>query len=347
MADKKDDNSIIQYCARSLLPNIKALKKASEKILSRNDIEDIHDLRVASRRIRTNLDIFSDHLPAKKVKIWDKEIQSITKSFGQVRDLDVQIDLINNIYNTTEDPKIRTGLRRVRLRLDQKRQQKQADTANSINSILKNPSINEMEIFIEKIKGEIDNNYYFSENLFQVGYKKIQTRMDEFLFYEIFIFDPNRISELHQMRIKAKRFRYGLETFSNLYQKKTNFALEVVREVQEYLGNIHDCDVWISYLPKFLGKEYKRIKTFYGYISPFSRIKPGIEYLIKDRQKERSRLYKSFITDWKKWKFDETWLNLRKVVLLTSLETPHPPKIIEINENPEITTELDSESAAE
>jgi CHAD domain-containing protein len=325
MADKKDDNSIIQYYSRSLLPNIKALKKASEKILNRNDMEDIHDLRVASRRIRTILDVFSDQLPAKKVKAWDKEIQSITKSFGQVRDLDVQIDLINRIYQTTEDLKLRTGLRRVRLRLDQKRQKKQSDTANSIKLILNNPSINEMELFTEKISDKSQNNIFFSENLFQVGYKKIQTRMDEFLFFEIFIFDPNRISELHQMRIKAKRLRYALEIFSDLYQKKTDFALEIARQVQEYLGNIHDCDVWTNYLPNFLEKEYNRIKTFYGYMSPYSRIKPGIEFLINNRQVERTRLYQSFIKDWKKWKFNETWLDLRKIVLLTSLETPHPP----------------------
>jgi hypothetical protein len=31
-------------------------------------------------------------------------------------------------------------------------------------------------------------------------------------------------------------------------------------------------------------------------------------------------LYKQFINDWKRWKIKETWLNLRKVTFLTSLE---------------------------
>ncbi|MDO9545858.1 MAG: CHAD domain-containing protein [Pelolinea sp.] len=335
MTDKKDDIHIIQYCARSLLPNIQTLKKSSVKILKRSNIDDIHDLRVASRRIRTILDVFSDQLPNKKVKNWEKEISTITKSFGLVRDLDVQIDLINKIYKSTEESRLRSGLRRVRLRLNQKRQQKQADTSEANKLILNSAPIAEMEHWAETVNDRIDEDLVFSTDLFRVGYKKIQSRLDEFLFYEVFIFDPTRISELHQMRIKAKRLRYALEVFSDLYHKETDFALEISKQVQEYLGNIHDCDVWINFLPNFLHKELHRINTFYGYSSPFNRIKPGIEYLIKDREKERTRLYKSFINEWKKWKFDEIWLNLRKVVLLTSLETPHPPNDKEINEKTE------------
>jgi CHAD domain-containing protein len=325
MADKKEDVYIIQYCAKSLLPNIQTLIKSSVKIQKRSNMDDIHDLRVASRRIRTILDVFSDHLPNKKVKNWEKEIRTITRSFGQVRDLDVQIDLINNIYKSTENPGLRSGLRRVRLRLKQKRQQRQTDTSEAISLIINSTSIAEMETWTKAVIEKADDEVFFSAELFQVGYKKIQSRLDEFLFYEVFIFDPDRIRELHQMRIKAKRLRYALEVFSELYQLELDFALDITRQVQEYLGNIHDCDVWISFLPEFMKKEMHRVKTYYGYSSPFSRIKPGIEYLIKDRERERTRLYKSFIKEWKKWKFDETWLNLRKVVLLTSLETPHPP----------------------
>lgn len=332
MADKKEDVYIIQYCARSLFPNIQTLKKSSAKILNRSNIDDIHDLRVSTRRVRTILDVFSDQLPNKKAKLWEKEIRTITKSFGHVRDLDVQIDLINKIYKSTEGQNLRSGLRRVRLRLNQKRQQKQADTSKANKLIFKSPSLVEMEMWVKSVNDKTDNDLFFSDDLFQVGYKKIQSRLDEFLFYEVFIFDPSRISELHQMRIKAKRLRYSLEVFSDLYQHETDFALDITRQVQEYLGDIHDCDVWINFLPDFLDKEFDRIKKFYGYSSPFSRIKPGIEYLINNREKERKRLYNDFINDWKKWKFDETWLNLRKVLLLNSLETPHPSNKEEVIE---------------
>jgi CHAD domain-containing protein len=325
MADKKEDKSIFHYCAKSLLPNIQTLKKTARNILKRSNIEDIHDLRVSSRRIRTVLDVFSEYLPNKKIKSWENDIRTITKSFGSVRDLDVQIDLINEVYKSTEDNKIRSGLRRIRLRLKQKRQQKQANTKKTTRIILDSASIVEMNTWGETALDNSDSEMFFSSELFRLGYRQIQTRLDEFLFYEVFIFDPDRVKELHQMRISAKQLRYALEVFSDLYKQETDFALDIARQAQEYLGNIHDSDMWIDFLTGFMNKEMKRIKDFYGYSSPYNRIKPGIEYLINNRKRERNRLYKNFLKDWKDWKFKETWLNLRKIIFLTSLETHHQP----------------------
>jgi len=337
MADKKEDISVFHYCAKSLLPNLQTLIKTARNIIKRNNIEDIHDIRVSSRRIRTVLNIFSEYLPNKKIKSWEKDIRTITKSFGSVRDLDVQIDLINKIYKSTEDNKIRSGLRRIRLRLKQKRQQKQANTKKITKMILDSVSIVEMNAWAEAALENNGSKMFFSSELYRLGYKKIQTRLDEFLFYEVFIFDPARVEELHQMRISAKQLRYALEVFYDLYKQETDFSLEIARQAQEYLGNIHDSDMWIDFLPNLMIKEMKRIKDFYGYTSPYNRIKPGVEYFIKNRERERSRLYKAFLKDWKEWKFKETWLNLRKVIFLTSLETQHLPPAEKRSDEPKET----------
>jgi len=344
MADKKEYKSVFHYCAKSLLPNIQTLNKTTRKILKRSNIEDIHDLRVSSRRIRTVLETFSEYLPNKKIKSWEKDIRAITKSFGSVRDLDVQIDLINDIYESIGDNKIRSGLRRIRLRLKQKRQQKQADTKKITEGILDSASIVEMNTWAEAALENSASELFFSSELYRLGYKQIQTRLDEFLFYEVYIFDPDRVEELHQMRINAKQLRYALEVFSDLYKQETDFALDIARQAQEYLGNIHDSDVWIDFLTEFMNKEMKRIKDFYGYTGPYNRIKPGIEYLIKNRKRERNRLYQAFLKDWKDWKFKESWLNLRKIIFLTSLETHHQPP----EENPlEVPKEKTSEQPPE
>lgn len=344
MPDKQEVNSIYYYCAKSLLPNIQTLRKTAKNILKRSNIEDIHDLRVSSRRIRTVLDVFSEYLPKKKVKSWEKEIRTITKSFGSVRDLDVQIDLINEVYESTEDNKIRSGLRRIRLRLKQKRQQKQVNTKKITRVILDSTSIVEMNAWAEAALENNGSEMFFSSELYRLGYRQIQTRLDEFLFYEVFIFDPDRVEELHQMRISAKQLRYALEVFSDLYKQETDFTLDITRQAQEYLGNIHDSDMWIDFLPEFMNKEMKRIKDFYGYSGPYNRIKPGIEYLINNRKRERSQQYKNFLKDWKVWKFKETWLNLRKVIFLTSLETLHQPPD---EKPPEVLKETPSEQLAE
>ncbi len=326
MANNKQDPGILLYCAKSLHPLINDLNRSAQHILKRNDIEDIHDLRVASRRIRAVIDSFEKHLPKKQVKTWKKGIRAITKSFGKVRDIDVQLDLINRLYAELEDRKIRSGVRRVRLRLEQRRKAKQEHTAGNTKTLLESAVIIDLSEWVTAILSEYEEGPAFSSGLYQLGYQQIQSRLDDFLFYEVFIFDSSRIKELHAMRISAKKLRYALEIFSELYAHQTDFALKVTKKAQDYLGEIHDCDVWIEFLPKFMQKEHERIKEFYGYTRPYRRIRPGIEYLIDNRKQERQALYQAFLNDWKKWKMEETWLNLRKVIFLTSLETQAAPQ---------------------
>lgn len=320
----QNDPGVIFYCAHAMTPQINALIKTAQNINKRKNIEDIHDIRVASRRIRTCLVIFQEFFPTKKYKLWFRDIKGITRAFGAVRDLDVQIDLLDRIFNLVEDPKIRTGIRRIRLRLKQRRQKKEAQTAEITKSIIESPIFTEMQTWCNVAIGSDEQSDEKSLALYQLGYKNIQNRLDELLFFEVFIFDPARIEELHQMRIAAKRLRYSLEIFSGLYEGKIDFTLDVARKTQEYLGQIHDADVWISFLPEFKQSEQKKVRSFYGIASPFSRLKPGIEFLIDDRKKERNKLYKNFLEDWRKWKINETWLNLRKVIFLTSLDEQQP-----------------------
>lgn len=320
MARNIDDLSILNYCARSMLPQITSLRKTAKNALRRKNTEDIHDLRVASRRIRTCLSLFSDYLPSRKSKPWVKDIKTITQSYGRVRDLDVQIDLLNNLYKTAQDKSMLAGLRRVRLRLRQKRAKQESETRALTAAILENPTLLEMQNWAESIIASPNSVEENSIKLFQTAYSQIQTRLDEFLFFEVFIFDPERINELHQMRIAAKHLRYALEIFSDFYSSKTDFALDIARKTQQILGEIHDADVWSMYLPRFLNREQARVNHFYGYISPFNRLKPGIEFLLENRKTERERLYNQFLQEWKKWKMKETWLNLRKIIFLTSLE---------------------------
>jgi CHAD domain-containing protein len=51
-------------------------------------MDSIHDLRVASRRMRATLGLFAPFLPAKSVKILSREIRRVTRELGRVRNID-------------------------------------------------------------------------------------------------------------------------------------------------------------------------------------------------------------------------------------------------------------------
>jgi CHAD domain len=55
--------------------------------------------------------------------------------------------------------------------------------------------------------------------------------------------DPGAVTALHDMRIAAKRLRYILEITHPCFGPYAETAVKAVKELQDLLGEIHDCDV--------------------------------------------------------------------------------------------------------
>ena len=80
-----------------LVPLLDAFSQEIEGVKSRQDIEYIHRMRVASRRLRAALPLFASCIPEKKYRSWMLEIQKITRALGDARDTDVQIAFITKL----------------------------------------------------------------------------------------------------------------------------------------------------------------------------------------------------------------------------------------------------------
>lgn len=65
-----------------------------EGTLIGKDIEYLHDMRVASRRVQAMMKVFRGAFPKKKYKIEYEKIRTLIRSLGVVRDYDVFIDKI-------------------------------------------------------------------------------------------------------------------------------------------------------------------------------------------------------------------------------------------------------------
>ena len=55
--------------------------------------------------------------------------------------------------------------------------------------------------------------------------------------------NPDKVKELHNLRISMKRLRYSMEFFAVNYGEEFQDFLKVLADLQEQLGDIHDCDV--------------------------------------------------------------------------------------------------------
>jgi CHAD domain-containing protein len=319
-----DQSQINGFAAQVITQNISSLQKAIQGFHKRNNIEDIHDLRVASRRIRVALEIFRQFLPSKKNKVWERSIRKLTKSFGNARDLDVQLNFVRSFFQKKDDPIFRPGGRRLLLRLNQRRENLQQHLQLTLNELDKDHTLQKMAEILQTPSTEPNLPSVYESSLFQLSFNTINKRLDEFLFYEIYLPYPDHVKELHLMRIAAKQLRYTLEIFSPLYTDHLNNSLDIIRQIQTNLGEIRDCDVWLNYLPLFLEKERNRVLRYFGNPRPFRRLVPGVQILQENRLGERDSLYNSFLQNWKKWHQAEIWSILRQIIFNPVLGNSQP-----------------------
>ncbi len=304
------DTSLCNFGAQVLLNHLAALENEMEGVRTAGaDIEHIHRMRVATRRLRAALPLFKDCLPAKKFASGTKEIRLITRALGAARDADVQIEALEKYDSTLNEPHHKPGIARLELRLRQHRATLQPKVVKALDRFDASGTLPEIRAELGTLNPQ-ETGLPFNLALYLHARDSIQPRLDEFLAYDAIVAQPERVTELHAMRIAAKRLRYTLETFSPLYANELKPWLPAVRDHQETLGNIHDCDVWTALLPEFLKEEFDLIIEFYGYNRPYYRILPGIEAFLADRQSTRMQLYRGFVPEWEKQQRKRLWQSL-------------------------------------
>jgi CHAD domain-containing protein len=81
----------------------------------------------------------------------------------------------------------------------------------------------------------------------------VRARLDELRGFMPRASDPLHVEALHDMRIAAKRLRYVLEVTHPVFGPYAEKAVGVVKDLQELLGEIHDCDVQLPDVAAVLG----------------------------------------------------------------------------------------------
>jgi len=80
----------------------------------------------------------------------------------------------------------------------------------------------------------------------------VRVRLDELTGFMPQAADPEEIVALHDMRIAAKRLRYVLEVTGSCFGPYASSAVKMVKDLQDLLGEIHDCDVQLPEVAAFL-----------------------------------------------------------------------------------------------
>lgn len=101
----EDDLPFREAAARALETRAEELFEHAPRVLDTSDIEGVHDMRVATRRLRAVLELFEPSFPPRQWKRDLKQVKRLADALGERRDPDVMIDRLRRIESgfTQED----------------------------------------------------------------------------------------------------------------------------------------------------------------------------------------------------------------------------------------------------
>ena len=305
----KQDADFCFHGARTLLKYLNAMTGMIDGVRQNEDIECLHRMRVASRRLRSLLPLFIDCLPRKQSGRWRKQLRRVARALGRARDADVQIVCLQEALDACNDDRQRPGLERLLLRFRQQRQAMQAPLVSTLERLTSRRQISRLDMALRYLLAT--SQLYATPESARHTYRRscdaIMRRLQTVLATAATIRGPESGAELHATRITIKRLRYTLQAFAPLYPDALNDAIRTARKLQDVLGNLHDCDVWVETLPQFLEDEKARTLAYFGDAEPFEALVPGVMALRDQRQQRRGKYYEQFEALWQRAQDNDVW----------------------------------------
>jgi CHAD domain-containing protein len=287
---------------------LSAFYKEIPGVLRSRDIEFVHRLRVASRRLDTAITVFKTCHPEKKVKAWQKELHPITSVLGRARDLDIQAACVKSYLKASPSADLRPGIRRLLLRVTQKRKRIQEKLVDALKSLEQQQVLVSLDARSRALQKSIKiTGGRRSEEIIPYAGAIIQPVLEKFLSYDLFVDQVDAVKELHAMRIAAKKFRYTLECFADIYPGNLEDYLSTLRVIQDQLGTIHDCDIWQATSSRFIERERQRIEKYFGIDRGMTRLMPGLLAFFEDQYQRRVKTYSAFTRYWHELRQNHLW----------------------------------------
>ncbi len=240
----------VRLILRSRFEEMRGYRDAA---LDWSDIEGVHDMRVASRRLRSALRDFTPYLRERKLLRLNRALKKVADTLGAVRDQDVAIIALEKLAANAPS-ELSAGIAQFANKRRLKRDIARSELARAITDAALAKLEKEFNTALEDgLKGSrrhktAGNSRKTAERLScrDAGREVITVRFGELQDLSASLYRPHRVKPLHDMRIAAKRLRYAIELFAPCWNKPLASSAKEIAKMQDSLGELHDCDVWID-----------------------------------------------------------------------------------------------------
>jgi CHAD domain-containing protein len=260
-----------------------AVEKATE------DVEHVHQLRVATRRAGAALAIFRDILPKKGHRRAKVVLRSLRRAAGEARDWDVFLETIAE-SKALQEAKARAA----------------ADFLTGYGLGHRAPAQANLVAVASERAGELaDVLRELPEAVHApdppLALAALASEVMPRLFGEFAAraeAAPSEPADLHQLRIVGKRLRYAMELFATCYAPSFRETLyPAVEAAQTILGCVQDGHVARDRLAAL------EARLRQGRPATAKRVKPGFQGLLAElraRTTAEKRAFRRWVRDWRK-----------------------------------------------
>lgn len=279
-----------------------------EAALEWEDIEGVHRMRVASRRLRSALRDFEGFMQGGAVP--ERRLKEVAGALGDVRDQDVAIAALEKVRKKAGGG-VAEGIGQLISERDvvraRAREKLEADIAETPLAELRQKFLSRLEKVRDgggqRKKGDKDKGKRRGARAVsfrQAGREVVESRVEELREFSNSLHHPFDVEPLHRMRIAAKRLRYALELFASCWGGRLSSCSREVSELQTSLGELRDCDLWIDDLGARLDRHREESEGDGG-LDADAHVRLAAIWLLNHFTKERGKHFRSALARWHKW----------------------------------------------
>jgi CHAD domain-containing protein len=207
------------------------------------DAEPLHQLRVASRRLRASIELFSGVIYAAQLKIYRRDIPWIAGQAGAVRECDVTTALLKD-RAAKIDPELAESIAPLLAALDARRKSEHAVLYEMLDSKrFRNLTSKMSRPAIKKVGG--------ARTLGAAAAQLVRVIARSAMRFGAKLGNHAPAAAFHKLRVRIKRLRYALEMLKPLGGKRHKRTLARLEELQESLGTYHDVTVASAWLHRY------------------------------------------------------------------------------------------------
>lgn len=273
------------------------------------DIEELHDMRVAIRKMRAASEIFEAYLDPEELKAPLKGLRSTLRVLGRVRDLDVFWEK-TKAYQKSLPPEQEQALEPLFQALEHKREKNRKLMLSYLDSEKYAHFKKEFSEFLArpgagKLPTNTEKHDALPHRVRDVLPFVVYFRFAEISAYAEWVEGPYvSVERLHRLRIAAKGFRYTFEFFEQVLGKEAKSTIKEFKALQNLLGELNDAVVAIDLLNAYLRTgSFQAPPSLNAKISAQNEAvlgRDGVEVYLEFREKELDTLLDCFPEVWEK-----------------------------------------------